>query len=182
MEANCSADLFSHPHFTNGLYWACQETVFEVLLKLHAFLVIGLQPWSLAVLNFCGSIQLCGIFSTRKLRSAGLSLTPVDIRQNCTQALIGTHKFQFPNLLDETILPFKDFCLRRTQFYTRFVILRWWRQSGTCQPARLGFVSLAPFPGGRFSMQSDNWVFAFFRCTSTHVFYKSKSRAEQCAL
>lgn len=30
---------------------------FKVFLNLHAFEVMGLQPWSFAMLNFCGSIQ-----------------------------------------------------------------------------------------------------------------------------
>lgn len=51
----CSALLISGMVFSE-LAW---KMSFEALFELDAFQVVGLQPCSLAMLNFCGSIQLC---------------------------------------------------------------------------------------------------------------------------
>lgn len=98
---------------------------FEVLFELDAFQVVGLQPCSLAMLNFCGSIQLCGFLLQKTQKCWSFTDTCGYKTELHTGAHAGSQEFQLPVLLNGSILPFQDFYLGKTRFYTSFIILQY---------------------------------------------------------
>lgn len=116
------------------------------------------------------------ILCSRKLRSAGLSLTPVDTRQNCTQALIlwksgiSAPKFagwEYP--ASQSLSPEEDSVLCKVHD-TAVTKVEW--HMLTC---KINVHQSFTFSQGRVLCAKRFGVFAFCRCRPSHVFYKSKT-------